>query len=89
MPIIIDTDIRIRIVDMGNACTIQNHYSESIQTREYRAFENIIRSGYNEKTDMWSLACLIFEMLTNDFLFKPYPAKDKRYKKNDEHIAMF
>eukprot|EP00352_Strombidinopsis_acuminata_P002096 CAMPEP_0176396610 /NCGR_PEP_ID=MMETSP0126-20121128/44401_1 /TAXON_ID=141414 ORGANISM="Strombidinopsis acuminatum, Strain SPMC142" /NCGR_SAMPLE_ID=MMETSP0126 /ASSEMBLY_ACC=CAM_ASM_000229 /LENGTH=175 /DNA_ID=CAMNT_0017770301 /DNA_START=337 /DNA_END=864 /DNA_ORIENTATION=- len=35
---------------------------------------------------MWSLACMIFELVTGDYLFDP--KKGKTYKKNDDHLAL-
>lgn len=40
---------------------------------------------YDTSTDIWSLACIVFELLTNDYLFKP--KKGKGYGKNDDHLA--
>jgi hypothetical protein len=36
---------------------------------------------------MWSLACLVFEMLTNNFLFKPDKHSNK-YSADDDHLAL-
>ncbi len=60
-----------KIVDMGNACFASHHYTEDIQTREYRSPEVILGYSYAHNCDVWSLACTVFEMLTNNFLFKP------------------
>lgn len=35
---------------------------------------------------MWSLACMIYELLTGDFLFAPQ--KNENYTKSDDHIAL-
>lgn len=35
---------------------------------------------------MWSFACMLFEMLTGEFLFDP--KKDKNLKKSEDHIAL-
>lgn len=35
--------------------------------------------------DMWSLACMVFELATGDFLFEP--RKGKNYGKDDDHLA--
>jgi serine/threonine-protein kinase SRPK3 len=40
---------------------------------------------YNETADLWSFACMIFELITGDFLFDP--KKGQTYSKNDDHIA--
>jgi len=42
---------------------------------------------YDTSSDLWSFACMIFELITGDFLFDPRKAKDKSYCKNDDHIA--
>jgi serine/threonine-protein kinase SRPK3 len=71
---------------MGNACYIDKHYSDIIQTREYRSPEVILGGEYDETADIWSLACMIFELVTGDYLFDP--KKGKSYKKNDDHLAL-
>jgi serine/threonine protein kinase len=71
---------------MGNACPINNHYSDIIQTREYRSPEVIMGGEYDESADMWSLGCMIFELVTGDFLFDP--KKGANYKKNEDHLAL-
>jgi len=81
-----DVDINIKLCDMGNACYIDKHYSDVIQTREYRSPEVIIEGEYDESADLWSLACLVFELVTGDYLFDP--KKGKTYKKNDDHLAL-
>jgi serine/threonine-protein kinase SRPK3 len=35
---------------------------------------------------MWSLACMVFELITGDYLFDP--RKGKTFKKNDDHLAL-
>ena len=42
---------------------------------------------YDASTDMWSFACMIFELITGDFLFNPRPGDN--HKKNDDHLALF
>jgi len=37
--------------------------------RSYRPPENIMNSFYNEKADIWGMGCIIFELLTGDYLF--------------------
>ena len=59
------------IVDLGNACWRDKHFASDIQTRQYRSPEVIIGAGYDTAADMWSLACMIFELATGDLLFDP------------------
>lgn len=39
---------------------------------------------YNETADVWSLACMIYEMMTNNFLFKPKSKGD--INKDEDHL---
>lgn len=35
------------------------HFTEDIQTRQYRSLEVLIGSGYNTPADIWSTACMV------------------------------
>ncbi|ORM39906.1 Serine/threonine-protein kinase SKY1 [Babesia sp. Xinjiang] len=65
-------DAVFKICDLGNACWINQHFTDEIQTRQYRSPEAILKVGYDESTDLWSLACIIFELITGDYLFDPH-----------------
>jgi len=80
-----DSDTRVKIADLGNACWIEKHFSNDIQTRQYRSPEAIIGAPYETSADMWSFGCMIFELLTGDYLFDPKCGS--RYTKDDDHIA--
>lgn len=82
----LDDNLQIKIVDFGNGCWVNKHFTNNIQTREYRSFEAVIGLEYQANTDIWSLACIIFEMMTNTFLFKP--KQTELYDKNDDHLAL-
>jgi serine/threonine-protein kinase SRPK3 len=77
---------RIKIVDYGNACWEHKHFTDDIQTRQYRAPEVILGSGYDHKADIWSVACIIFELATGDFLYDPHSGKD--YDRDEDHLAL-
>ena len=83
----IDFNIEVKICDVGNACWFNHHFSTKIQTRQYRSPEVILGVNYNETADMWSLACMVFELVTGDFLFDP--VKGREFSKNDDHLACF
>ena len=83
----IDENIKVKICDMGNACWFTHHFSTEIQTRQYRSPEVLLGLNYNETADLWSLACMVFELITGDYLFEP--RKGEKYSKNDDHIAQF
>ncbi len=81
----LDENLRLKICDLGNGCWTYHHFSTAIQTRQYRSPEVIIGGKYNSSADMWSFACMIFEMATGDFLFEP--RKGKTFGKDDDHLA--
>ena len=78
-------ELKCKIADLGNSCWIEKHFTEDIQTRQYRSPEVIIGAGYNETADIWSAACMFFELATGDFLFAP--KSGKKYDKDDDHLA--
>ena len=78
-------ELRVKIADLGNACWVDRHFTSDIQTRQYRSPEVIIGAGYDCSADIWSLACLLFELATGDFLFGPHAGK--RYSKDEDHLA--
>lgn len=81
-----EVDFTIKLCDMGNACYIDKHFSDIIQTREYRSPEVLLNADYDTSADMWSLGCMVFELVTGDYLFDP--KKGKAFKKNDDHLAL-
>ncbi|KAK9497506.1 hypothetical protein O3M35_004212 [Rhynocoris fuscipes] len=80
-----DANIKIKIADLGNACWTNHHYCDSIQTRQYRSIEVIMGSGYGTAADIWSTACLAFELATGNFLFDPRPGDN--YSRDEDHLA--
>ncbi|KAJ1789937.1 serine/threonine protein kinase, CMGC [Coemansia sp. RSA 2523] len=77
--------INVKLADLGNATWADHHFTEDIQTRQYRSPEVIIGSRWDTTADIWSCACLIFELLTGDYLFEPHSGS--RYSKDEDHIA--
>ena len=62
-----------------------HHYTEDIQTRQYRALEVLLGSGYGPPADIWSTACMAFELATGDYLFEPHSGED--YSRDEDHLA--
>lgn len=77
--------ISVKIADLGNACWVNHHFTNDIQTRQYRSPEVLLGSYWGAGADAWSAACMIFELLTGDYLFDPQSGS--KYTKDDDHIA--
>ncbi|XP_057678369.1 SRSF protein kinase 1-like isoform X1 [Corythoichthys intestinalis] len=78
--------IKVKIADLGNACWVHKHFTEDIQTRQYRSLEVLIGAGYSTPADIWSSACMAFELATGDYLFEPHSGED--YSRDEDHIAL-
>jgi len=80
-----DNAYKCKIVDMGNACWTFKHFTDDVQTRQYRSLEVILGANYDTPIDIWSMGCMVFEFLTGDLLFEPKSGRS--YSKNDDHLA--
>lgn len=78
--------IKVKIADLGNACWVYKHFTEDIQTRQYRSLEVLIGAGYSTPADIWSTACMAFELATGDYLFEPHSGED--YSRDEDHLAL-
>lgn len=80
-----ECDMDVKIADLGNACWVDKHFTEDIQTRQYRSLEVLIGAGYNTSADIWSTACMAFELATGDYLFEPHSGDE--YSRDEDHLA--
>ncbi|KAI2802523.1 SRSF protein kinase 2, partial [Blomia tropicalis] len=78
-------DVSVKIGDLGNACWVNKHFCDDIQTRQYRSPEVIVGAGYDTSADMWSVACLAYELATGDYLFDP--KKSRQFSRDEDHLA--
>ena len=65
-------DLKCKLVDFGSACWTYKQFTSDIQTRQYRCPEVILGDKYSTPADMWSFACVCFELATGDVLFDPH-----------------
>ncbi|EGR49749.1 serine/threonine protein kinase [Trichoderma reesei QM6a] len=77
--------ISVKIADLGNACWVNHHFTNDIQTRQYRSPEVILGAKWGASTDVWSMSAMVFELITGDYLFDPQSGT--KYGKDDDHIA--
>ncbi|XP_032689686.1 SRSF protein kinase 3 isoform X1 [Odontomachus brunneus] len=84
-PAIVECEVDVKIADLGNACWVHKKFTDDIQTRQYRSLEVLLGSGYDTSADIWSTACMAFELATGDYLFEPHSGKD--YCRDEDHLA--
>ncbi|KAE8697031.1 Argonaute protein group [Hibiscus syriacus] len=81
-----EADLKCKLVDFGNACWTYKQFTNDIQTRQYRCPEIILGSKYLTSADLWSFACICFELATGDVLFDPHSGED--YDRDEDHLAL-
>uniref|UniRef100_A0A7R9VL20 Protein kinase domain-containing protein n=1 Tax=Chlamydomonas euryale TaxID=1486919 RepID=A0A7R9VL20_9CHLO len=70
----------IKVIDFGSATFEDQYHSNIVSTRHYRAPEVILGQGWSYPCDMWSVGCILVELITGDALFQTH--------ENMEHLAM-
>ncbi|MEM7515362.1 MAG: protein kinase [Planctomycetota bacterium] len=65
----LDSDDRVKVIDFGSATYVYEQCQDYVQTRPYRAPEIIFGCDYDFGVDMWSVGCILFELLTAKVLF--------------------
>jgi dual-specificity kinase len=70
----------IRLIDFGSATWEAQYHSTVVSTRHYRAPEVILGLSWSYPCDIWSVGCILVELLTGDALFQTH--------ENLEHLAM-
>ncbi|MEQ2252287.1 hypothetical protein ILYODFUR_020215 [Ilyodon furcidens] len=78
-------EISVKIADLGSSCWVYKHFCEEIQTSQYRSLEVLLGSEYGPPADIWSVACMAFELVTGDSLF--HPKAGEFISLEEDHIA--
>lgn len=73
-------DTSIQIIDFGSAIFNDEYHSSIVSTRHYRAPEIVLGCGWSYPCDMWSVGCILVELIIGEPLFKTH--------NNLEHLAM-
>ncbi|KAG5476674.1 hypothetical protein CUR178_03847 [Leishmania enriettii] len=67
---------------------MDNQRGTLIQTREYRAPEVLLGLDFTCATDVWSVGCMTFELITGSFLMDPKKKAREPRDMDIEHLAM-
>jgi serine/threonine-protein kinase SRPK3 len=77
-----------KLGDLGNGCWVNKHFTDDVTTRQYRAPEVIVGAEYSTPIDVWSVACMIFELITGEYLFDPKEDPSTDYPRDEDHLAL-
>ena len=78
--IAVNEDCELRILDFGLARPTENEMTGYVATRWYRAPEIMLNwMHYHQTVDIWSVGCIMAEMLTGKTLF---PGTDRKISKS-------
>ncbi|CAI5757158.1 unnamed protein product [Candida verbasci] len=70
----------IQLIDFGSAIFNDEYHSSIVSTRHYRAPEIVLGTGWSYPCDMWSVGCILVELIIGEPCFKTHH--------NLEHLAM-
>ena len=66
-----DSKTKVKVIDFGSTSFLDNQSYDFLQTKPYRAPEVCFGSNFDFSVDMWSLGCIVYELITGLVLF-PY-----------------
>ena len=61
--------MNIKLIDFGASCQDYQSGFFYVQSRYYRAPEILLGVPYDHAVDMWSLGCIVYELITSKPLF--------------------
>lgn len=70
----------IRLIDFGGATFENEHHSRIVNTRQYRSPEVLLGLGWSFASDMWSVGCILGELMSGNLLFNTH--------EDLEHLAL-
>ncbi len=57
------------VIDFGGATYDSQHKTRIVNTRQYRAPEVVLQSGWSFPSDVWGCGCILAELLSGELLF--------------------
>uniref|UniRef100_A0A1I7U5N9 Protein kinase domain-containing protein n=1 Tax=Caenorhabditis tropicalis TaxID=1561998 RepID=A0A1I7U5N9_9PELO len=81
-----DTDILVKIADMGLSRRIDYERTEKIRpTCSYSPPEGFLSLHRDESIDFWSIGCLVYKLVTG---YNLIPCNENRAKHEEEHLVL-
>lgn len=74
------SDTKINLIDFGSAVFNDEYHPSLVSTRHYRAPEISFGNGWSFECDLWSVGCILIELLIGEALFNTHD--------NCEHLLM-
>lgn len=78
-------DCETALTDFGNSYFFEKRTKNEIQDRRYRSPEVVLDLNYGFAADIWSVACVAFELLTGFPLFEP---EDEPLNRDIHHLFL-
>ncbi len=75
----------MKVIDLGSSCFTTDSMSSYVQSRSYRAPEVILGLPYQQTVDIWSLGCILAELLSGYVLFQ---ARSSCRQKNAQRMSL-
>ncbi|BCS18629.1 uncharacterized protein APUU_11457A [Aspergillus puulaauensis] len=87
-PLVSETKhLHVRLIDFGVASWREHHLSDSIQSPALRAPEVTIGAPLDIGVDIWSLGCLVMELVQGIVLFSGEASANGTWTAEDDHLA--
>ncbi|KAJ0420558.1 protein kinase [Aspergillus carlsbadensis] len=79
--------LHVRLIDFGVASWREHRLSDSIQSPALRAPEVTIGAPWDTDVDIWSLGCLVVELVQGIVLFSGEASSKGTWTAEDDHLA--
>ncbi|KAA8642452.1 uncharacterized protein ATNIH1004_011396 [Aspergillus tanneri] len=79
--------LHVRLIDFGVASWRERHLSDLIQSQALRAPEVTIGAPWDTGVDIWSLGCIIMELVQGIVLFSGEASSNGTWTVEDDHLA--
>ena len=72
--------MNVKIIDFGSCSFLDSQDYDYLQSRPYRAPEVVMGGGFDFASDMWSVGCILYELISHEVLFNFKTAQENFVK---------